>query len=131
MACVATSPHTERKPGSIGSHSDQAFTLSLKTLNIPTSIPPPPNIQNECSNRSSTLSSFTEEDTDWSGDEVASSQDLHFPGFSAFTTTGLFSQEEIEDSLIDLVLSPVKQELIDRIMEEFWGIFDQRGGGIQ
>jgi len=75
--------------------------------------------------RNNTLSSFTEDDTDWGEDEIAGSlQDLHFADFSAFSQEGLFSQDQMNETLIRPVFSPIKEELIDRIMKEFWAIFD-------
>jgi len=98
---------------------------------------------NECSNamqpsldlpdvsptRNNTLSSFAEDDTDWGEDEITGSlQDLHFADFSAFSQEGLFSQDQMNETLMRPVFSPMKEELIDRIMKEFWAMFDQESG---
>jgi hypothetical protein len=81
--------------------------------------------------RNNTLSSFTEDDTDWGEDEITGSlQDLHFADFSAFSQEGLFSQDQMNETLMRPVFSPMKEELIDRIMKEFWAIFDQESGTI-
>ncbi|PMD50679.1 uncharacterized protein K444DRAFT_274932 [Hyaloscypha bicolor E] len=81
--------------------------------------------------RNNTLSSFTEDDTDWGEDEITGSlQDLHFADFSAFSQESLFSQDQMNETLMRPVFSPMKEELIDRIMKEFWAIFDQESGTI-
>jgi hypothetical protein len=81
--------------------------------------------------RNNTLSSFTEDDTDWGEDEITGSlQDLHFADFSAFSQEGVFSQDQMNETLMRPVFSPMKEELIDRIMKEFWSIFDQESGTV-
>jgi hypothetical protein len=134
---IAHSADTEGVPALI---REEAYPTSAKSrsqsLVSPTS---------ECSNamqlsldlphvsptRNNTLSSFTEDDTDWGEDEIAGSlQDLHFTDFSAFSQEGLFSQDQVNETLMRPVFSPMKEELIDRIMKEFWAIFDQESGTI-
>jgi hypothetical protein len=83
------------------------------------------------SSRTNTLSSFTEDDTDCGEDEITGSlRDFHFPGFSEFSREGLSSQEQIKDALARRVFSPMQEQLIDRIMKEFWAIFDQERDAI-
>jgi hypothetical protein len=85
-----------------------------------------PSPQGESSSRNNTLSSLADDDTDWGEDELTGNiQDLHFPGFSAIARDGLLSQDQMEESLTRPIFSPMKQELIDRIMKEFWVIFNQ------
>ncbi|KAG4436548.1 hypothetical protein IFR05_007986 [Cadophora sp. M221] len=88
-----------------------------------------PSDHGECSSsksRSTTLSSFTEDESDWGEDDSTSSvQDMHFPGFSAFAKQDVLSPDQVKQSLTRPVFSPMKQELIDRIMNEFWVIFNQ------
>jgi hypothetical protein len=134
---IAHSADTEGVPALV---REEAYPTSAKSrsqsLVAPTS---------ECSNamqlsldlphvsptRNNTLSSFTEDDTDWGEDEIAGSlQDLHFTDFSAFSREGLFSQDQMNETLMRPVFSPMKEELIDRIMKEFWAIFDQESGTI-
>jgi hypothetical protein len=84
------------------------------------------------SSRSNTLSSFTEDETDWGEDEVINSvQDLDFSSFSSISQEDCLSQARVKDSLTRPVFSPMKQALIDRIMKEFWIIFNQETEGIQ
>jgi hypothetical protein len=98
------------------SESNNATQLSLDLLHVsPT--------------RNNTLSSFTEDDTDWGEDESTGSlQDLHFADFSPFSQEGLISQDQMKETLMRPVFSPVREELVDRIMKEFWAIFDQESG---
>ena len=92
-----------------------------------------PSVQGEYfSSRSNTWSSFTDDDTDWGEDDVTSSvQDLYFAGFSSYSKEDCLSQEEVKDNLTRPVISPMKQELIDRIMKEFWVIFNQESEAVQ
>jgi hypothetical protein len=84
-------------------------------------------VQDACASRNSSLTSFTEEDTESGDEDIAGSlQDLHFSDFSTISNEGLLSQGRTKDTLTRPVLSPMKQELVDRIMNEFWAIFDQR-----
>jgi hypothetical protein len=84
------------------------------------------------SSRSNTLSSFTEDETDWGEDEVTNSvQDLDFSGFSSISQEHCLSQARFKDSLTQPVFSPMKLALIDRIMKEFWIIFNQETESIQ
>jgi hypothetical protein len=83
------------------------------------------------SSRTNTLSSFTEDDTDWGEDEMTGSlRDFHFSGFSELSRESLSSQDQIKDTLTRRVFSPMQQQLIDRIMKEFWAIFDQERDAI-
>ncbi|KAH9210188.1 hypothetical protein DL95DRAFT_413234 [Leptodontidium sp. 2 PMI_412] len=50
---------------------------------------------------------------------------MYFPGFSAFARQDVFSPDRVKQSLTRPVFSPMKQEFIDRIMNEFWVIFNQ------
>jgi hypothetical protein len=105
---------------------------SAPTLDDESATKPTPSVQGESSSsRSNTLSSFTEDDTDWGEDEIDGSvHDLHFSSFSAFSKEEVLSQE-VKDSLMRPVFSPMKQKLIDRIMKEFWVIFNQESEAIQ
>jgi hypothetical protein len=62
---------------------------------------------------------------------MVASQDLYFSGFSAFPQKEFLFQEQVKDSLTQPVFSPMKQELIDRIMKEFWVMFNQESEAIQ
>jgi hypothetical protein len=106
---------------------------SPPTLGDKSTIKPIPSVHDESSSsRSNTLSSFTDDNSDWGEDEANGSvQDLYFPGFSAFSQKEVLSQEQVKDSLTRPVFSPMKQELIDRIMKEFWVIFNQESEAIQ
>jgi hypothetical protein len=96
-------------------------TLNNKCTNEQSS-----SVQGEPSSRTNTLSSITEDDTDWGDDEITGSlQDLHFPGFSAFSKEKSPSQDLMKESLTQPIFSPMKQALTDRIMKEFWDIFNQ------
>lgn len=84
------------------------------------------------SSRSNTLSYFTEDETDWGEDEFNNSvQDLDFSNFSSISQEDCYSQAQVKDTLTRPVFSPMKQALIDRIMKEFWIIFNQETEGIQ
>ena len=58
-------------------------------------------------------------------------QDLDFSSFSSISQEDCFSQAQVKDTLTRPVFSPMKQALIDRIMKEFWIIFNQETEGIQ
>jgi hypothetical protein len=67
--------------------------------------------------------SISEYETDWEEDEITSSiQDIDLssslPGNKPFLDNG-------HGDLINQVLSPMKQALLDRMMAEFWIIFNQ------
>jgi hypothetical protein len=77
--------------------------------------------------RTNTLSSFTEDDMDSGPDEITGSlQDFHFSDFSSLSNEGLLSQDQVRDTVTRPVLSQVKQDLISRIMNEFWALIDQQ-----
>ncbi|KAN0104839.1 hypothetical protein V8E51_010584 [Hyaloscypha variabilis] len=121
-------------PGGLDCNSTAAardLTNPLKnsmSLNVePGSKQVTPTDPSRLSTRSDTFSSFTEDGTDW-GEEVTGNDDLHFPGFSAFSVFAEGSSnldDDIRDSLTRPVLSPMKRSLVDRIMKEFWSILDQ------
>jgi hypothetical protein len=70
-----------------------------------------------------TPSSTTDDDTDWDEDDTNNSpQSSHIYRISR---TDELDQEEIKESLVAPMLSPFKKQLIDRIMKEFWVIFNQ------
>jgi hypothetical protein len=96
-------------------------------------IEPMPSVEGgSSSSRSNTLSYFTEDETDWGEDEFNNSvQDLDFSSFSSISQEDCFSQAQVKDTLTRPVFSPMKQALIDRIMKEFWIIFNQETEGIQ
>ncbi|PMD34500.1 hypothetical protein L207DRAFT_638973 [Hyaloscypha variabilis F] len=72
------------------------------------------------------------DDSDYGESEANGSvQDLYFSGFSAFPQKEFLFQEQVKDSLTQPVFSPMKQELIDRIMKEFWVMFNQESEAIQ
>jgi hypothetical protein len=76
-----------------------------------------------------TLSSTTDDDTDWDEDDTNNSpQSSHIYRFSR---TDELDQEEIKETLVAPMLSPFKKQLIDRIMKEFWVIFNQESETIQ
>jgi hypothetical protein len=86
-----------------------------------------PSLQGASSSRNNTLSSFTEDDMESGEEEITGSlQDFYFSDFSTFSNEALLSQDRLKDNLARPVLSQMKQELIERIMTEFWAIFDQR-----
>jgi hypothetical protein len=103
---------------------------SLLAVSDKSEIKPIPEVQSKSSSsRSNTLTSFTEEESDWGEDEITESlQDINFSDFSdlsAFARQGMSSDDQLEDTLTQRVFSPMQQQLIDRIMKEFWAIFDQ------
>jgi hypothetical protein len=102
-------------------------TLSATKFDQKSAIKSLPSVHGESSSsRSNTLSSFTDDDSDWGDDEAyGSAHDLHFSSFSAFSSKVALSQEQVKDSLTHPVFSPMKKELINRLMKEFWVIFNQ------
>lgn len=72
-----------------------------------------------------TLASITDDDTDWGEDESTDAHVYHF------SKSGEAACEEMNQTLIQPLLSPFKQELIGRIMKEFWIIFNQENETIQ
>jgi hypothetical protein len=88
----------------------------------------PSNPANDASTRNDSLSSFTEDDTDWGEDENSTVYDFQFADFSAISDRRSFSQNEIKVNLTRPVFSPMKQEMVDRIMKEFWSIWDGESG---
>jgi hypothetical protein len=107
--------------------------LSLPTYDDKSVVKPMRSIHGESSSsRSNTLSSFTDDDSDYGESEANGSvQDLYFSGFSAFSQKEFLFQEQVKDSLTQPVFSSMKQELIDRIMKEFWVMFNQESEAIQ
>jgi hypothetical protein len=76
-----------------------------------------------------TSSSITDDDTDWDEDDTNNSpQSSHVYRFSR---TDELDQEEIKETLVAPMLLPFKKQLIDRIMKEFWVIFNQESDIIQ
>ena len=71
----------------------------------------------------------TDDATDWDEDDTYNSpQSSHVYRFSR---TDEFDPEEIKETLVAPMLSPFKKQLIDRIMKEFWVIFNQESEIIQ
>jgi hypothetical protein len=76
-----------------------------------------------------TISSTTDDDTDWDEDDTNNSpQSSHVYRFSRADE---LDQEEIKETLVAPMLSPFKKQLIDRITKEFWVIFNQESEIIQ
>jgi hypothetical protein len=88
----------------------------------------PPESANDVSSRNNSLSSFTEDDTDWGEDENTNSYDFQFADFSAVSEASSSSRDEIKVGLTRPVFSPLKQGIVDRIMKEFWSLWDGEGG---
>jgi hypothetical protein len=76
-----------------------------------------------------TPSSITDEDTDWSEDDINNSPQSSRVYY--FSKTDQLDQGEIKETLVAPILSPFKKQLIDRIMKEFWVIFNQENEIIQ
>jgi hypothetical protein len=108
-------------------------SLSSAILHNKMAIETMPSVESgSSSSRSNTLSYLTEDETDWGEDEIINSvHDLDFSSFSSISQEDCLSQARVEDSLTRPVFSPIKQALIDRIMKEFWIIFNQETVGIQ
>jgi hypothetical protein len=85
----------------------------------------PPNPPNDVLTRNNSLSSFTEDDTDWGEEEDTSSYDFKFADFSAVSDG---ARDEIKVGLTRPVFSPMKQGIVDRVMKEFWSLWDGEGG---
>jgi hypothetical protein len=76
-----------------------------------------------------TLPSTTDDDTNWDEDDNNNSpQSSHIYRFSR---TNELDQEEIKETWVAPMLSPFKKQLIDRIMKEFWAVFNQESEIIQ
>jgi hypothetical protein len=104
-------------------------------------VPSPPNVQENHTQKLSssqhtdlspgcdTPSSTTDDNTDWDEDDTNNSpQSSHVYRFSR---TDELDQEEIKETLVAPMLLPFKEQLIDRIMKEFWFIFNQESEIIQ
>ena len=90
---------------------------------------PPSSPHADFSSGFDTLSSATDDDADWSEDDINNSpQSFHV---DSFTNIGQLNEGEIKESLVAPMLSPFKKQLIDRIMDEFWIIFSQENEIIQ
>ncbi|KAE9363847.1 hypothetical protein N431DRAFT_356502 [Stipitochalara longipes BDJ] len=110
-----------------GSYPDLVDVPSWPIVNKRLAVAPSPKIQSACASRNSSLTSFTEDNTESGEDEVTGSlQDLHFSDFSTISAECLLSQSQLDDSLVRPVLSPMKQELVERMMKEFWAYFEQQ-----
>jgi hypothetical protein len=84
---------------------------------IPTSRVSPPS-----STGFDTLSSFSDEETDWGEDE--SDISLYNIGTARVSqNSGTQGHINGEQDLVRPVLSPVKQAVVDRVMKKFWAIF--------
>jgi hypothetical protein len=75
-----------------------------------------------------TLSSFSDEETDWAEDESDISFDRIGTSISA-QNQGTQGHLNGERDLIRSMLTPVKQAVMDRIMKKFWEIFNAESVG--
>lgn len=75
------------------------------------------------SERSDTHTSSSDNDTDWEEDEMADS--LHKVRASTLHQASQSPQSSNIEHLIKPILSPMKGELVDRMMNEFWAVFNQ------
>jgi hypothetical protein len=66
---------------------------------------------------SETCSWVSSDETDWGDDEI---DDFH-----VLKRNGISGEEDLSNHVTGPVLSKVKQELVDRLMVEFWQIFNQ------
>ena len=87
----------------------------------------PPSIQNDTGppsqNSSMTDSTLSEDVTDWDEDsDVESCEHQLHPS----SRTHLTGSPRCQSSLFQFTLEPVKKRMLDRLMEEFWIIFNQR-----
>jgi hypothetical protein len=75
-----------------------------------------------------TLSSFSDEETDWGEDE---SDISIYPIDTSISsrTQGPQGQINGERGLLRPILPPVKQAVVDRIMKKFWAIFNAETAG--
>jgi hypothetical protein len=72
---------------------------------------------------SETCSWFSDDETDWGDDE---SDDAHRTiGTLVIEGSNILGEQELPNLVSRPVLSKMKQELVDRIMVEFWQIFNQ------
>jgi hypothetical protein len=75
-----------------------------------------------------TLSSFSDEETDWGEDESDTSLYPIYTPISA-QNQGTWGRLNGERDLIKPILSPVKQAVVDRIMKKFWEVFNAEAAG--
>jgi hypothetical protein len=128
--CSTILPNDEQTPKNCQMQdSDRTSSPTLDTMPLE----PIPSVEGgSSSSRSNTLSYFTEDETDWGEEEANNSgQEIYFSSFSSISQKDCLSQAQVKDSLTQPVFSPMKLALIDRIMKEFWIIFNQETEGIQ
>jgi hypothetical protein len=75
------------------------------------------------SDGSDSLTSASNNDTDWDEDEIADS--LHKLRASTLPQASQPPQSSSIEHLVKPILSPMKRELVDRMMNEFWAVFNQ------
>jgi hypothetical protein len=109
-------------------------------VSTPPHTPPPPysdenlaHVGNTCLSNTSpdlsvgddTNSSCSDVDTDWGEEEMIEClQGMNISAPHDHNTTCISSNEETRN-LISSTLSPIKQNLVDRLMDEFWAILNQ------
>ncbi|KAF4630123.1 hypothetical protein G7Y89_g8018 [Cudoniella acicularis] len=77
--------------------------------------------------KSETGSSYSEEETDWA--ETTSESSNRSEIFNALEDISTLCNDEHSLALVKPVLSPAKLQLVNRIMKEFWVLFNQDWAG--
>jgi hypothetical protein len=113
------------------SHSNMSSPLHLK---LQCRSPTRSESHESPSTKFSNQSSGFETDSNYSEDEFESTEDSNFPWagsgrspdiFQAIRNEILYEKIKDQDALIWPVLAPLKQAMVERIMTEFWVIFNQ------
>jgi hypothetical protein len=127
---VLSAPQEEKRSTVDRSESQDPCSPLPPILDDKIGVKPISSVQSEStSSQCDTLSSTTEEESDWGQDEITGSlQDLQFSDFSAFSREIMSSGGQNKDHLTRRVFSPMQQQLIDRLMKDFWATFDQELG---
>jgi hypothetical protein len=110
----------------LGSLAQQKVTGSNNGDHVPTV--PASRVSSPSSTGFDTLSSFSDEETDWGEDESDTSV-CPIGTSTSSQNEGSRGRLNGERDLIAPILSPVKQAVVDRIMKKFWEIFNAEAVG--